>query len=110
MSRIRPRSRRRPIQQEALLSMAHSKSARKRAKQSVRRRAANKSRRSALRTQLKKVIAAVESGDGAAARAEFGKAVVALDKAAAKRLVHKNEAARRKSRLAAKLAAMGSEA
>jgi len=87
--------------------MAHSKSARKRAKQSARRRAENRSRRSALRTQLKKVIAAVESGDDAAAQAEFGKAVVALDKAATKGLVHKNEAARRKSRLAARVAAMG---
>lgn len=110
MNRRRPKSRHKPTQQEALLSMAHSKSARKRAKQSVRRRAVNKSRRSALRTQLKKVIAAVESGDGAAARAEFGKAVVALDKAATKGLVHKNEAARRKSRLAAKVAVMGAEA
>lgn len=90
--------------------MAHTRSARKRARQSATRRAVNKSRRSALRTQLKKVIAAVESGDGAAAQAEFGKAVVALDKAATKGLVHQNQAARRKSRLAAKVAAMGAEA
>ena len=85
--------------------MAHSKSARKRARQAAGRRAVNKSRRSALRTQLKKVIAAVESGDNAAAQAEFQKAVRALDKAAGAGLVHKNYAARRKSRLAARVAA-----
>jgi small subunit ribosomal protein S20 len=90
--------------------MAHSKSALKRAKQSTARRAANKPRRSALRTQLKKVIAAVESGDNAAARAEFTKASVALDKAASKGLIHKNHAARRKSRLAARIAALDSGA
>ncbi len=88
--------------------MAHTKSALKRAKQSVTRRAVNKSRRSALRTQLKKVIAAVESGDSASAQAEFAKATVALDKAATKGLIHKNHAARRKSRLAGRVASLDS--
>lgn len=88
--------------------MAHTKSARKRAKQSVARRAVNKSRRSALRTQLKKVIAAVDSGDSASAQAEFAKATVALDKAATKGLIHKNHAARRKSRLAGRVASLDS--
>ncbi len=83
--------------------MPHSKSAQKRAKQSVTRRAVNRSRRSALRSQLKKVISAVEAGDNAAAQVELKKAAVALDKAAQKGLIHKNEAARRKSRLSARV-------
>ncbi len=88
--------------------MAHSVSARKRARQSAARRILNKSQRSSLRTQLKKVVAAVESGDREAAQTELGKAVKVLDKAARKGLIHKNQASRRKSRLAAKVAALGS--
>jgi small subunit ribosomal protein S20 len=87
--------------------MAHTKSARKRARQSVARRTANRSHRSALRTQLKKVVAAAESGDAEKAGAEFRKAVRALDRAAGKGLIHANQAARRKSRLAAKIASLG---
>jgi len=52
---------------------------------------------------LKKVISAVEAGDNAAAQVELKKAAVALDKAAQKGLIHKNEAARRKSRLSARV-------
>ena len=89
--------------------MPHSKSAQKRARQSDARRKVNRSRRGALRTQLKKVIAAVESGDADAAQAEFRKAVVALDKAARKGLIHANQAARRKSRLAARVSGTGPE-
>jgi len=88
--------------------MAHSVSARKRARQSTARRVRNKSQRSSLRTQLKKVIAAVESGDRQVAEAELGKAVRVLDRAARKGLIHENQAARRKSRLSAKVAALGS--
>ena len=87
--------------------MAHTKSASKRARQSTARRARNKPRRSALRTQLKKVLAAVESGNAESARGELQKAVKALDTAARKGLIHKNQAARRKSRLAAKVAGLG---
>ena len=85
-------------------SMAHSKSAQKRARQSRSRRARNKPQRSALRTQLKKVVAAVESVSGSdAAQAQLLKATRQLDKAARKGLIHKNQAARKKSRLAAKV-------
>ena len=86
--------------------MAHTKSTRKRARQSVLRRGKNRARRSALRTQLKKVIVAVGSGDVESAQAELKKAVSALDTAAQKRLIHKNQAARRKSRMEAKVAAI----
>ena len=86
--------------------MAHTKSARKRARQSEARRVRNKPQRSALRTQLKKTAAALESGDVGSAEAELKKAVRALDKAAGKRLIHKNQAARRKSRLSARAVAL----
>ena len=88
--------------------MAHSKSARKRARQTIARRARNRPQRSALRTQLRKVLTAVDSGNKEAAQTEFAKAVRALDRAAQKGLIHKNQAARRKSRLAAKTAGLGS--
>jgi len=87
--------------------MPHSKSARKRARQALTRRARNRSQRGALRTQLKKVLAAVDLGDKEAAQAELQKAVRALDRASSKGLIHKNQAARRKSRLAAKVAGLG---
>jgi len=81
--------------------MPHSKSARKRARQAEARRARNRSERSALRTQLKKVVAAAQAGETETAQAELKKAARALDRAAQKGLIHKNQAARRKSRLAA---------
>ncbi len=87
--------------------MPHSRSARKRARQAEARRVRNRSQRSALRTQLKKVLAAVESGDQGTARAELNRAIRALDRAARKGLLHKSQAARRKSRLEAKLAKSG---
>jgi len=72
-------------------------------RQAEGRRRKNKSERSALRTQLKKVLAAVETGDAETAQAELKKAIRSLDKAAGKGLIHKNQAARRKSRLEAKV-------
>jgi small subunit ribosomal protein S20 len=84
--------------------MPHSRSARKRARQADARRLQNRSQRSALRTQIKKTLAAIEAGDADAARAELQKSVCALDRAARKGLVSKNQAARRKSRLARRTA------
>jgi len=89
--------------------MAHTLSARKRMRQSQVLRARNKSRRSALRTQLKKAVAAVSSGNAEAAQKEYAKTVKALDVAAQKKLIHKNEAARRKSRLAARLSSLAEQ-
>jgi small subunit ribosomal protein S20 len=86
--------------------MPHSKSAQKRARQSLKRRARNRSQRSALRTQIKKTMAALESGDASAAATELAKAERHLDRAARKGLIHKNHAARRKSRLHARLAGL----
>lgn len=68
-------------------------------RQNVKRRAGNRTIRSGLRTQLKKFIKAVETGDAEAAREELRLSIKALDKTAGKGLIKKNTAARRKSRL-----------
>lgn len=88
--------------------MAHTGSARKRVRQSEKHRARNKAQRSALRTQCRKVLAAVQAGNAQTAHTELGRAVRALDRAAGKRLIHPNQAARRKSRLSARVAALPS--
>ncbi|MHC4932444.1 MAG: 30S ribosomal protein S20 [Planctomycetota bacterium] len=80
--------------------MAHSRTARKAIRQNQRRRTRNKAEMSGMRTQLKKVHAAIESKDGAAAAAELPRAQKNLDKAAKKNRLHPNRAARIKSRLA----------
>ncbi len=86
--------------------MPQSKSAAKRARQSEERRQRTKPKRTALRTQLKKVDRAIESGEKETAEAELEKAVRMLDRAARKGLIHKNQAARRKSRLSNRVADM----
>ena len=63
----------------------------------------NKSEKSALRTDLKKFDAALVSGDKAVAENAYKAAVQAVDKAARKGLLHKNNAARKKSSMALKL-------
>ncbi|PWY54139.1 30S ribosomal protein S20 [Legionella qingyii] len=86
--------------------MANIKSAIKRARQNVKLRQHNASARSMFRTYIKNVIKAVESGDKEAAQAAFTKAQPIIDKAACKGLIHKNKAARIKSRLVARVKAM----
>lgn len=86
--------------------MANSKSAKKRALQSEKRRQHNASRSSMLRTYVKKVIAAITAGDYAAATAAFAVAQPIVDRMATKGLIHKNKAARYKSRLNAKIKAL----
>ena len=86
--------------------MANSPSARKRARQSEKRRQHNKARRSLLRTQIRKVIAALKSADADGARQAYAAAVPIIDRMAAKGLIHKNKAARHKSRLNARIAAL----
>jgi small subunit ribosomal protein S20 len=81
--------------------MANSKQAEKRARQAVKLRSQNMSQRSTLRTAIKKVQAAVASGDKAAAQAVFKETVSTIDQIADKRIIHKNKAARHKSRLSA---------
>jgi small subunit ribosomal protein S20 len=79
--------------------LANSLSARKRARQSEKHRLANASQRSRARTSIKKVLAAIESGDKSAAESAYKKAVPAIDRCVSKGLMHRNKAARHKSRL-----------
>ena len=79
--------------------MANSVSARKRARQAERHRQRNASQRSHVRTQIKKVLRAIESGDKAAAEEAYKAAVPALDRSVSKGIMHANKAARHKSRL-----------
>jgi small subunit ribosomal protein S20 len=81
--------------------MANSKQAEKRARQAVKLRSQNMSQRSTLRTAIKKVQAAVATGDKAAAQAAFKDTVSTIDQIADKKIIHKNKAARHKSRLSA---------
>ena len=81
--------------------MANSAQARKRARQSVARNKHNSSLRSMLRTAIKRVRTAIETGDKAAASAVLQKATGVIDRIADKNIIHKNKAARHKSRLTA---------
>lgn len=86
--------------------MANSAQARKRARQSIERRARNVGQRSALRTAIKKVRKAIGAGDKAAAQAVFKDSQRVIDSIADKNIVHKNLAARQKSRLSAAIKAL----
>lgn len=88
--------------------MANIKSAKKRAKQAETRRARNASARSMLRTAVKKVVKALDAKDAAAAEAAFTVAQPILDRYATRGLIHKNKAARHKSRLSAHITALKS--
>lgn len=86
--------------------MANSPQARKRARQAEGRRQHNAAMRSMVRTYLKKVNAAIDSGDQPAAQEAYRKAVSVLDKATRKGKFHPNKAARHKSRLNARIKAL----
>lgn len=83
--------------------MANIASAKKRAKQSEKHRVHNAAQRSRLRTFIKKVVLAVESGDLEQAQAAYRAAVPIIDSSVNKGLIHKNKAARSKSRLNARV-------
>lgn len=80
--------------------MPNIKSAIKRVKTTNQRNAQNAAQKSAMRTAVKKVEAAIANKDVEAAKASASNAAKQLDKAATKGLIHKNAAARKKSRLA----------
>lgn len=86
--------------------MANIKSAIKRARQNTKIRKSNASARSMYRTFIKNVLKAVEEGNQETARTAYAKAQPVIDKAAGKGLIHKNKAARIKSRLNARIKAM----
>lgn len=87
--------------------MANIASARKRARQAVKQNAHNSALRSRLRTAVKAVRKAVLAGDKAKAREVFTEAQKTIDSVADKKIVHKNMAARTKSRLSAAVKGMG---
>ncbi|RUO78357.1 30S ribosomal protein S20 [Pseudidiomarina taiwanensis] len=86
--------------------MANIKSAKKRAVQAEKNRRHNASRRSMMRTLLKKVDAAIEAGDKTNAQEAFASLQPVLDRYATRGLIGKNKAARHKSRLSAKIKAL----
>lgn len=83
--------------------MANSAQARKRARQAAARRVHNASARSNMRSAMKKVIKAVAAGDKDAAQAAYKAAVPVIDSSCGKGYLHKNTAARYKSRLNARV-------
>ena len=86
--------------------MANIKSAIKRNKQNEKRRVRNRIVRGRARTSVKKALVGIEEGNIEEARSATLVAISALDKAAQKGVIHKNNAARRKSRLMRHLSAM----
>lgn len=86
--------------------MANTAQAKKRVRQNERNRVRNVAQRSAMRTAVKKVLRTIEGGDKSAMQAVFIEATSALDRAARKGLIHKNKAARLKSRLSARIKAV----
>jgi len=88
--------------------MANTKSAKKAARQTVRRTEANKARRSRARSYARKVEEAIASGDKAAAAAALKAAEPVLARTAQKGLVHRKTASRKVSRLAKRVSAMAS--
>lgn len=86
--------------------MANSNSARKAARQSQHRRAHNMGLRSELRTAIKNVRKAIESGDKTAAQKIYRESMSVVDRIADKDIIHKNKAARHKSQLAGQIKAL----
>ena len=86
--------------------MANSNSARKAARQSQQRRAHNMGLRSELRTAIKNVRKAIESGDKTAAQKIYRESMSVVDRIADKDIIHKNKAARHKSQLAGQIKAL----
>ena len=86
--------------------MANSPQAKKRARQGESRRRHNASFRSLVRTSIKKVDAAIESGDHSKAFEAYNSAVPIIDRMADKGIIHKNKAARHKSRLNSSIRAL----
>ncbi len=79
--------------------MPQSKSAKKTVRKNEEQRMANKAVKSSMRSQVKKVKEAIDAGDKDKAQAEMKLAARKMDKAAKTNIIHKNQAARRKSRL-----------
>ena len=86
--------------------MANTKSAEKAARQAEKHRLRNVALRSRMRTAVRKVTAAVDAGNKDAAATSYREAVPVIDMLVNKQIVHRNKAARHKSRLSARIRAM----
>ena len=86
--------------------MANTKSAEKAARQAQKHRARNVALRSRMRTAVRKVTAAIASGSKEAAMTSYRSAVPVIDSLVSKQIIHRNKAARHKSRLTASIRAM----
>ena len=86
--------------------MANIASAKKKARQAVKHRARNTAQRSMLRTAIKNVVNAVDAKDKPKAETTYKDMVPLLDRYAARGMIHKNKAARHKSHLAKRIAAL----
>ena len=90
--------------------MANTKQAKKRVRQAEKHRQNNASMRSMLRTYIKKVVTAIASGDQKASLASLKEATPIIDRMVNKGIIHKNKAARHKSRLTAHIKKLGAKA
>lgn len=87
--------------------MANIRSAKKRARQAVVARARNSAQRSMYRSLIRSVVKAIDAKDKAKAEAAYQDMVPVLDRYAARGMIHKNKAARHKSRLTERIKALG---
>lgn len=90
--------------------MANLKQAKKRVRQNEKHRMQNASMRSMLRTYIKKVVAAIATGNQETAQASLQAATPIIDRMANKGIIHKNKAARHKSRLTAHIKKLSEKA
>ena len=90
--------------------MANTKQAKKRVRQAEKHRRHNASMRSMLRTYIKKVLAAIATGDQKAAQASLKEATPIIDGMVNKGIIHSNKAARHKSRLSAHIKKLANKA
>jgi small subunit ribosomal protein S20 len=90
--------------------LANTKQAKKRVRQAEKHRRHNASMRSMLRTSIKKVVASIAAGDQKAALALLQEATPIIDRMAGKGIIHKNTAARQKSRLTSNIKKLSAKA
>jgi small subunit ribosomal protein S20 len=86
--------------------VANTPQAKKRVRQAEKRRQRNASQRSTLRTYIKRVVQAIETKNAESAQTAYKEAVPIIDRMATKGIIHKNKAARHKSRLTAHIKAL----
>ncbi|EDP46653.1 ribosomal protein S20 [Rickettsiella grylli] len=85
------------------MPLANTKQAKKRIRQAEKRRKHNSSYRSMMRTYIKRVVVAIEAGEATKAKDAYQTALPIIDRMANKGFIHKNKAARHKSRLSARI-------